>query len=131
MNDCAYPIGDHIALGFCLNGGGGFRREYKKYSDVDHFHIVFRLTAGLMMQIGGPQNKPWLLGLHPVGAWGLWAVRFGYGLPVEARLGKFVTDRWYVMGCLTSHESLARETATIGPAMHVGYSFGRKVRTEK
>lgn len=55
--DCAYPVNNRFAMGFYLTGGGGFWGEFKKYSDIDHFHPVFRLTAGLMMQIGDPQNK--------------------------------------------------------------------------
>ena len=46
--DCAYPINDQFALGFYLTGGGGFWGEYKQYSNIDHFHPVFRLTAGLI-----------------------------------------------------------------------------------
>ena len=127
--DCAYPINDHLAMGFYLTGGGGFWGEYKKYSDVDHFHPVFRLAAGLMMQIGDPQNKPWLVGVAPCTGFGLYDMDMV--LPVEVRFGKFITDRWYIMGELTYHVSLANETATIEPAIRVGYNFGRKMSKER
>ena len=118
-----------LYLGFYLTGGGGFWGEYKKYSDYDHFHVVFRLTAGLMMQIGDPQNKPWLVGIAPCTGFGLYDLDMT--LPVEVRFGKFITDRWYIMGELTYHASLANETATIEPAIRVGYNFGRKIKTKK
>lgn len=126
--DCAYPVNDHFAMGFYLTGGGGFWGEFKKYSDIDHFHPVFRLTAGLMMQIGDPQNKPWLVGVAPCTGFGLYDMDMV--LPVEVRFGKFITDRWYIMGELTYHVSLAGETATLEPAIRVGYNFGRKQKSK-
>ena len=52
--------------------------------------------------------------------------------PIERiDFGKFITDRWYIMGELTYHASLAHETATIEPAIRVGYNFGRKVKVRK
>ena len=124
--DCTYPLNDQLAMGFYLTGGGGFWGEFKKYSDVDHFHPVFRLTAGLMMQIGDPSNKPYLVGVAPCTGFGLYDMDMV--LPVEVRFGKFITDRWYIMGELTYHISLAGETATLEPAIRVGYNFGRKVK---
>lgn len=122
--DCAYPVNDRLALGFYLTGGGGFWGEYKQYSTVDHTHVTFRLAAGLMMQIGDPKDKPWLVGVAPCTGFGLYDMDMV--LPVEVRFGKFITDRWYIMGGLTYHISLANETATIEPAIRVGYNFGRK-----
>lgn len=122
--DCAYSVNNRFAMGFYLTGGGGFWGEFKKYSDIDHFHPAFRLTAGLMMQIGDPQNKPWLVGVAPCTGFGLYDLDMV--LPVEVRFGKFITDRCYIMGELTYHVSLAGETATIEPAIRVGYNFGRK-----
>ena len=127
--DCAYPVNNRFAMGFYLTGGGGFWGEFKKYSDVDHFHPVFRLTAGLMMQIGDPQNKPWLIGVAPCTGFGLYDLDMV--LSVEVRFGKFVTDRWYIMGELTYHVSLAGETATLEPAIRVGYNFGRKQKSNR
>ena len=122
--DCAYPINDHFALGFYLTGGGGFWGEYKQYSSVDDQHLVFRLTAGLMMQIGDLNNRPYLLGVAPCTGLGLYDMDMV--LPIEIRFGKYVTDRWYVMGELTYHHSLANETLCIEPAIRIGYNFGRK-----
>ena len=124
--DATWRLNDNLALGFYLTGGGGFWGEFKKYSDTDHFHAVFRLTAGLLMQIGDPQNKPWLVGVAPCTGFGLYDLDMV--LPVEIRFGKFITDRWYILGELTYHASLANETATIEPAIRVGYNFGRKLR---
>ena len=127
--DCAYPINDRFAMGFYLTGACGFWGEFKQYSTVDHTHVVFRLTAGLMMQFGDLQNKPWLIGVAPCTGFGLYDVDMV--LPVEVRFGKYLTDRWYIFGELTYHASLAKETATIEPAIRVGYNFGRKIKAKK
>ena len=82
-----------------------------------------------MMQIGDPQNKPWLVGVAPCTGFGLYDMDMV--LPVEVRFGKFVTDRWYIMGELTYHVSLAGETATLEPAIRVGYNFGRKQKSNR
>lgn len=124
--DCAYKVQDNFYMGFYLTGGGGFWGEFKKYSDVDHFHPVFRLTAGLMMQIGDPENRPWMVGVAPCTGFGLYDMDMV--LPVEVRFGKYITDRWYIMGELTYHASLAKETACLEPSIRVGYNFGRKKR---
>lgn len=52
-------------------------------------------------------------------------------LPVEIRFGKYITDRWYIMGELTYHVSLAKETATLEPAIRFGYNFGRKQKSNR
>ena len=122
--DCAYPIGDHLALGFYLTGGGGFWGEFKPYSDIDNRHVVFRLTAGLMMQMGDLYDRPYLFGVAPFTGFGLYDMDMV--LPIEVRFGKYVTDRLYVMGELTYHHSLANETLCIEPAIRIGYNFGRK-----
>ena len=121
--DCAYPINDHFALGFYLTGGGGFWREFQQYSNIDNQHIVFRLTAGLMMQMGDLNNRPYLLGVAPCTGFGLYDMDMV--LPIEVRFGRYVTDRWYVIGELTYHYSLANETVCIEPAIRIGYNFGR------
>ena len=122
--DCAYPINDRFALGFYLTGGGGYWEEYKKYSSVDHTHVTFRLAAGLMMQIGDLKNKPWLVGVAPCTGFGLYDTDMV--LPVEVRFGRYLNQRWYLMGELTYHVSLAAETACFEPAIRVGCNFGRK-----
>lgn len=127
--DKTYPINNHFAMGFYLTGGGGFWGEYKKDGEDDYLHGVFRLTAGVMMQIGNQNNKPYLLGIAPCTGFGLYDLDLV--LPVEVRFGKYITDRWYVMGELTYHASLADETVCIEPAIRIGYNFGRKVRKVK
>ena len=127
--DYAYKVKDNFYMGFYLTGGGGFWGEFKKYSDVDHFHPVFRLTAGLMMEFGDIQNQPWLIGVAPFTGFGLYDMDMV--LPVEVRFGKYITDRWYIIGELTYHVSLAGETATLEPAIRVGYNFGRKIKSQK
>ena len=122
--DCAYPVTDNFAVGFYLTGGGGFWNEFKKYSVTDRTHVTFRLTAGVMMQIGDLDDKPYLAGIAPCTGFGLYDTDMV--LPVELRFGKYISDRWYIMGELTWHLSLARETATIEPAIRIGYNFGRK-----
>ena len=122
--DCAYRVKDDFYMGFYLTSGGGFWGEFKKFSDIDHYHAVFRLTAGLQMMFGDIQNKPWLIGVAPFTGFGLYDMDMV--LPVEVRFGKYITDRWYLMGELTYHVSLAQETSCIEPAIRVGYYFGRK-----
>lgn len=122
--DCAYPVNEKFAMGFYLTGGGGFWGEFKKYSNIDHYHVTFRLTAGVMMQIGDLQNRPYLLGVAPCTGFGMYDLDMA--LPIEVRFGKYITDRWYIMGELTYHISLAGETACLEPAIRVGYNFGRK-----
>ena len=124
--DCAYRVQDNFYMGFYLTGGGGFWGEFKKYSDVDHFHPVFRLTAGLQMMFGDIENRPWLIGVAPGTGFSMYDL--DVALPMEVRFGKYITDRWYLMGELTYHISLAGETATLEPAIRVGYNFGRKIK---
>lgn len=127
--DRTWPVKDDFRLGFYLTGGGGLWSEFKRYSDVDNEHAVFRLTAGLMMQIGDPNDKPWLVGVAPFTGFGLYDLDMV--LPVEVRFGKYITDRWYLMGELTYHVSLAGETACLEPAIRAGYNFGWKPRKKK
>lgn len=124
--DCAYRVNETLAMGFYLTGGGGFWGEFRKYSDYDHYHVTFRLTAGLMMQIGEAAKRPYLLGIAPCTGFGLYDLDMV--LPVEVRFGRYITDRWYIQGEVTYHVSLAGETATVEPAIRVGYNFGRKVK---
>lgn len=81
------------------------------------------------MQIGDLKNRPWLLGVAPCTGFGLYDMDMT--LPVEVRFGKFLTDRWYLMGELNYHASIGSETACIEPAIRVGYNFGRPVKNKK
>lgn len=127
--DCAYPINDRLALGFYLTGGGGYWEEFKKFRAEDNTHVSFRLTAGLMMAIGDRADKPYLLGVAPCTGFGLYDMDMT--LPVEVRFGRYLNHRWYLMGELTYHISLAGETATLEPAIRVGCNFGRKIKDKK
>ena len=127
--DRTWPVNENLRMGFYLTGGGGLWSEFKRYSDVDNEHVVFRLAAGLMMQIGDPQNKPWLVGIAPCTGFGLYDLDMV--LPVEVRFGKYITEKWYLMGSLTYHVSLAGETACIEPAIRAGYNFGWKPKSKK
>jgi len=49
-------------------------------------------------------------------------------LPIEVCFGKYITDRWYIMGDITYPVSVGNETACIEPAIRVGYNFGRKIK---
>jgi len=126
--DCAYPINEHFALGFYLTAGGGYWEEFKRFSQTDHTHVTFRLTAGLMMQAGDLKNKPWLIGVAPCTGFGLYDTDMV--LPVEVRFGRYLNHRWYLMGELTYHISPAAETACIEPAIRVGCNFGRKQKNK-
>ena len=127
--DCAYRVNDRFAMGFYLTAGGGFWGEFVQYSVYDHYHITFRLNAGLMMQIGDLTNRPYLLGVAPATGFGFYDMDLV--LPVDVRFGRYITDRWYIMGELTYQISLADETAVIEPAIRVGYNFGRKIKKKK
>lgn len=127
--DCSYPVNETFAMGFYLTGGGGFWGEFRQYSEYDHLHVTFRLTAGLMIQIGDLKNKSYLLGVAPCTGFGLYDL--DVVLPIEVRFGKYITDRWYIMGELSYHLSTAKETATIEPSVRVGYNFGRKQKQKK
>lgn len=127
--DCTYPVNDHLSIGFYLTGGGGLWSEYKRFGDVDNEHLTLRLTAGLMMQIGDPADKPYLFGVAPCTGFGLYDMDMV--LPLEVRFGKYITDRWYIMGEFTYHASLADETACIEPSIRVGYNFGKKIKVKK
>lgn len=124
--DRTYPIQDNFAMGFYITGGGGLWSEYKRYSNVDNNHFTFRLTAGLMMAIGDNDKRPFLIGVAPCTGLGLYDTDIV--LPLELRFGRYITDRWYIMGEITYHYSLSRETSTIEPAIRVGYNFGRKIK---
>lgn len=127
--DRTWRVKDNFGLGFYLTAGGGLWSEFQRYSDVDNEHVVFRLAAGLMMQIGDLKNKPFLLGVAPGTGFGLYDL--DVVLPVEVRFGKYITDRWYLMGELTYHVTLADETACIEPAIRAGYNFGNKPKSKK
>ena len=123
--DCAYPITEKFGLGFYLSGGAGFIGEWVKYSKYDHYHTMLKLSAGVMMRIGNPEKRPFLVGFAPCTGMGFYDMDLI--LPIEGRFGGFITDRWYLMCELIYGYSLAEETACLEPAIRVGYNFGRKI----
>ena len=52
-------------------------------------------------------------------------------LPVEVKFGRFITDRWYIMGQFAYRISLAAETVCFEPTIRVGYNVGHKPRKQK
>jgi len=121
--DAAYPVTQNLALGFYINGGGGFLGEFKHVYDADNYYGSFKLTAGLMMEIGDRAQKPFLVGICPATGFGL--LDMDLVLPLEVRFGRFILDKWYIMGELTYNISLANETVSIEPAIRIGYNFGK------
>ena len=124
--DFAYPVKDNLAVGFYFTFGVGFLSRVHPYSPYDQFFTPFKINAGLMMEIGDLENKPFLLGFAPCA--GLGFVDMDLVLPVEIRFGRFFYGNWYLMGSVTYGISLAKETAYFEPAIIVGYNFGHKKR---
>ena len=127
--DFAYPVNDKFAMGFYISGGGGFLGSFKPYNEYDKFYTVIKLSAGLLMEFGDLNNKPYILGIGP-GA-GIGYVEMDLVLPIEVRFGRMFSNHWYVMGELSYGISLAGETRCIEPAIRVGYNFGHKAKTNK
>jgi hypothetical protein len=121
--DRAYPISDQFALGFYLSGGGGVLGAFHPYNEYDRVYSMIKLSAGLMMEIGDLDDKPFLLGVSPCLGVGL--LDMDLVLPIEIRFGR-VLNNWYVMGELTYGCSLAHETVGFEPCIRVGYNFGNK-----
>ena len=122
--DCAYPIGDNFALGFYVSGGGGFLGAFKPYNEYDKFYSMFKLSAGLLMEIGDLDERPYLVGVGP--CTGIGFLDMDMILPIEFRFGRFISKNWYVMGEVVYGYSLAGETASLEPSIRVGYNFGQR-----
>lgn len=127
--DFAYPISDKFAMGFYISGGGGFLGSFKPYNEYDKFYAVIKLSAGLLMEFGDLNNKPYLIGIGP--GTGLGYVDMDLVLPIEFRFGRVFANNWYVMGEITYGYSLANETRYFEPSIRVGYNFGHKARARK
>lgn len=127
--DFTYPISDKFAMGFYISGGGGFLGTFKPYNEYDKYSPVIKLSAGLLMEFGDINDKPFIVGIGP-GA-GLGYVDMDLVLPLEFRFGRQFSNNWYVMGELVYGVSLAKETRCIEPAIRVGYNFGHKAKKKK
>lgn len=127
--DFAYPVSDKFAMGFYISGGGGFLGSFKPYNEYDKYYPVIKLSAGLLMEFGDLNNKPYIVGIGS--GTGLGYVDMDLVLPIELRFGRMFSNHWYVMGELVYGYSLAKETRCIEPAIRVGYNFGHKAKTRK
>lgn len=122
--DCSYPVNDNFALGFYISAKGGFLGSFKPYNKYDKFYSMFGFSAGLLMEFGELNNQPFILGLCP-GA-GLGFLDMDLVLPMEFRFGRAFSNNWYVLGGLAYNVSLAKETLSLEPSIHIGYNFGHK-----
>ena len=124
--DFTYPISDKFAMGFYISGGGGFLGTFKPYNEYDKFSPVIKLSAGLLMEFGDLNDRPFIVGVGPCA--GLGYVDMDLVLPLEFRFGRHLSNNWYIMGELVYGVSLAKETRCFEPAIRVGYNFGRKIK---
>lgn len=124
--DFTYPISDKFAMGFYICGGGGFLGTFKPYNEYDKFSPVIKLSAGLLMEFGDLNDRPFIVGVGPCA--GLGYVDMDLVLPLEFRFGRHLSNNWYIMGELVYGVSLAKETRCFEPAIRVGYNFGHKAK---
>lgn len=124
--DFTYPISDKFAMGFYISGGGGFLGTFKPYNEYDKFSPVIKLSAGLLMEFGDLNDRPFIVGVGPCA--GLGYVDMDLVLPLEFRFGRHLSNNWYIMGELVYGVSLAKETRCFQPAIRVGYNFGHKAK---
>lgn len=124
--DFTYPISDKFAMGFYISGGGGFLGTFKPYNEYDKFSPVIKLSAGLLMEFGDLNDRPFIVGVGPCA--GLGYVDMDLVLPLEFRFGRHLSNSWYIMGELVYGVSLAKETRCFEPAIRVGYNFGHKAK---
>lgn len=118
--DFAQPVTNTLAVVFYLGLGGGFMGAVHPYSEYDRFYYPFKFSAGVLLETGDLRQRPFFFGAGT----GLGFVDMDLILPWEIRLGRYLTDRLYVMLEVTTGISLARETLYIEPAVRVGYNFG-------
>ena len=101
-----------------------FLGAFKPYNEYDRFYSMFKLSAGLLMEIGDLDERPYLVGVGP--CTGIGFLDMDMILPIEFRFGRFISKNWYVMGEVVYGYSLAGETASIEPSIRVGYNFGQR-----
>ena len=116
-------------MGFYISGGGGFLGTFKPYNEYDKYYAVIKVSAGLLMEFGDLNDKPFIVGIGPCS--GISYVDMDLVLPIELRFGRVFSNNWYVMGELVYGYSLAKETRCIEPAIRVGYNFGYKKKSKK
>ncbi|MBQ3998337.1 MAG: VWA domain-containing protein [Paludibacteraceae bacterium] len=121
--DFAYPLTDKFALGFYFSLGGGFTGG--EYYSGNYFGGAFKLSTGLLMEMGDLNDRPFLLGICP---------GIGYGcsyyasyIPFELRFGRVLSNNMYITGDITVGAPLGSPIA-IEPAIRIGYNFGHNVK---
>lgn len=130
--DFAYPIANKFALGCYISAGGGFTGgedySYWKHYYYSNIEPLFKISAGLLMEFGDLQDRPFILGVSPC---------IGYGItsntefiPIELRFGRVFANNWYLMGeviyGMPSYGTLFCEAS-----IRIGYNLGHKVHTRK
>lgn len=128
--DFAYPLTDRFALGAYLSVGGGFTagEYYSYYSNYYDYYFggVFKFSAGLLMEFGDLNDRPFMLGISPCAGF-----EFTYGtytVPIELRFGRVLANDWYMMGELVMGFGYG---TYLEPAIRVGYNFGNNVYPRK
>lgn len=127
--DFARPLSDNFALGFYVGGAGGFIGALHPYNEYDHFYVDFKVSAGVLMEFGNLNEKPWLVGFSP--CVGLGFVDMDLVLPVEFRFGRMIDNNWYIMGQFDYYFSTGDETICVEPSILFGYNFAPKTREKK
>lgn len=127
--DFARPLSDKFALGFYVSGAGGFLGAFKPYNEYDRFYSDLKVSAGVLVEFGDLEDKPWMLAFSPCVGFGL--VDMDMVLPIEFRFGRMLGKNWYIMGQFDYYFSTGDETICIEPSVIFGYNFGRKPREKK
>lgn len=114
--DFAYPLTDNFAIGCYASIGGGFTAGSDWYGSYSGG--MFKLSVGLLMEIGDLLDRPFIIGVSP-------CVGFGFSpvisyVPLELRFGRFLSDNWY----LTGEVVLGIGGFSFEPAIRIGYNFG-------
>lgn len=147
--DFACPISDRFAMGFYFSIGGGFTggsnntyNNYNNYNYYDYgyyapairkansysgsyFDGAFKFSAGLLMEMGDLNDRPFLLGISPCLGFGFDAV--SEFMPVEIRFGRVFRKNWYMTGDLTFGVPLYG-SFILEPSIRFGYNFGHNIK---
>ena len=114
--DFAYPLADNFAIGCYASIGGGFTAGSGYL--YDYSGGMFKLSVGLLMEIGDLLDRPFIIGVSPCVGYGF-SSAVSY-VPLEVRFGRFLSDNWY----LTGEVVLGIGGFSFEPAIRIGYNFG-------
>ena len=115
--DFAYPLRSNFAIGCYASIGGGFTGG--SGGSYTYTGGMFKFSAGLLMEIGDLNYRPFIVGFSPCIGYGIsHAVSY---VPIELRFGRFISDNWYMMGDLVLGFG---EGFCFEPTFRVGYKFG-------